>query len=289
MSGDSRVRVFRRNFAAMGEYEGMEVDAYVVITDRYVVICDTLLCPEDMEAIVHATRDEQANRQLLVIDSHADWDHAWGNSYFTGAHATPIIAHDYCRTRILSEEAKTRLTDYQKRFPLFHNVVLTAPTITFTDSLTLYGGDLTLELIPAPGHHPDHIAVWIPELKLLLAFDAVENPLPIIENAAGVQPMLATLERFLALQPQRVLCSHGKTTSIAMVETNLAYLHEIERRCRLTLATHSPTQAELEDAATLINYPFDEVVATSTEPVDRKFYTWAYDNNVRCIMQWLMG
>jgi hypothetical protein len=101
--------------------------------------------------------------------------------------------------------------------------------------------------------------------------------------------MFTTLEYFLALEPQRVLCSHGKTTSIAMVKENLAYLREIERRSRALLATHRPTTAELEHASILINYPFHEVIAGLTGPIDRTFYSWAHDNNVRCVLQWLMS
>lgn len=287
-SGDDRVRVFRRFLAIEGEFDGMEVDAYAVITNRYIVVLDTLLCPEDMAVMMQALQGELAGRQLLVVNSHADWDHSWGNAYFTGEYTAPIIAHDYCRTRILSGEARAGLDDYQSRYPLFSSVKLVPPTLTFNDRLTIFGGDLTIELFPAPGHQPDHIAAWIPELHLLLAFDAVEKPLPIIDYAAGVQPMFNTLERFLALQPARLLCSHGSVTSPELISTNLAYLHEIEGRSRAMLSTrsHAPTSAELEHTAELIGYPFDEIVPPN-ETVDRTFYTWAHESNCRNIIQWL--
>src|SRR5207253_3599574 len=63
-------------------------------------------------------------------------------------------------------------------------------------------------------------------------FDAVEKPVPLIESAVGAPYMFATLESLIALQPQRVLCSHGKTTSPQLVQDNLSYLREIEQRCR---------------------------------------------------------
>ncbi|HLG63822.1 MAG TPA: MBL fold metallo-hydrolase [Ktedonosporobacter sp.] len=292
ISGDQRVRVFRRTFVPKGESEAMEVDAYAITTERYIILCDTLLCPEDMAQVTQEIQDELAGRQLLVIDSHADWDHAWGNGYFTGTHAAPIIAHQHCRARLLSDEARTGLADFQQRDPTFRNTTLTPPTITFTDTLTISGGDLTLELLPAPGHHQDHIAVWLTELRLLLAFDAVENPIPIIENAEAVESMSATLERFLSMQPQRVLCSHGKTTSVDTVKRNLAYLREVEQRGRAMLAArpgYRPSNAELEEPALLINYPFAEVSAGLAEFADSKFYAWAHNHNVRCIMQWLMN
>ncbi len=289
MSTDTRIRVFRRNLNLPGEFDEMEVDVYVIVTERFLVFLDTMLCPEDMAVVMQHVQHELPGRQLLVVNSHADWDHSWGNCYFTGPYAAPIIAQDYCLVRMQSDEAHTGLVDYQHRFPVFRNVLLLPPTMTFSDHFTIYGGDLTIELLPAPGHHADHIAAWIPELRLLLAFDAIEKPLPIMEDAASVQPMFATLARFLSLQPAQVLCSHGKSTSPTLIEDNLTYLREIERRGRAFLRTHKPTSTELEHAATLIGYPFEEVIANYPEPVDTTFYSWGHDANARHIMQWLIS
>jgi glyoxylase-like metal-dependent hydrolase (beta-lactamase superfamily II) len=287
MGTDARVRVFRRYITGMEDFEGMEVDAYVVITSNYVVVFDTMLCPEDANFMMQMVQDQLAGRQILVVNSHADWDHSWGNGYFTGEHAAPIIAHEHCLVRMKSEEARAGLADYQSRYPVFRNVVLVPPTITFKSDLTISGGDLSIELIPAPGHHPDHIAAWIPPLSLLLAFDAVEKPLPCIEDTASVPSMFTTLESFLTLQPERVLCSHGKTTSLEAVKENLAYLREIERRGRDLLQRHHPTNEELEHAAETIHYSLDDVIAGTSEAVDRTFYGWAHNANARYILQWL--
>ena len=67
MSNDKRVRVFRRTLTGLEGFEGMEVDAYVVITHRYLVVLDTLLCPEDMAVVMHEVQGELAGRQLLVV------------------------------------------------------------------------------------------------------------------------------------------------------------------------------------------------------------------------------
>jgi glyoxylase-like metal-dependent hydrolase (beta-lactamase superfamily II) len=289
MSSDPRIKVFRRTLSDLDEFESMEVDAYIVITERYVVIFDTLLCPEDCAAMMQMVAEKIFGRQMLVVNSHADWDHCWGNEYFTGKHAAPIIAHHHCLTRMQSKEARENLEDYKQRYAVFRNVELISPTITFNKMFSIHGGDLTIELIPAPGHHPDHISAWIPQLRLLLAFDAVEKPFPCLENAGAVPPMFATLERFVAMQPERVLCSHGKSTSFALVKENLEYFREIERRSRDLLLKRRPTNDELEHASEVIYFPLDEVTGGSTEPFDRTFYNRAHEVNVRSIIQWLMS
>lgn len=287
ISGDARVRVFGRNFNVIGEFEGMEVNAYILVTARHVVVLDTMLCPGDVSLMMQAVKGELEGRTVLCINSHADWDHAWGNAYFTGVHAAPIIAHEHCLLRLQSAEAREELANYQQRHAIFKDVVLVPPTVTFAQGLTIHGGDLTVELLAAPGHHLDQIVAWMPELRLLLAFDAVEKPIPVIEGPDCVPHMFTTLERLIALQPQRVLCSHSKTTSPELVQANLAYLHEVERRSKRLLQAHRPTERELDHASALINFPFDEVVAGVSEPVERTFYAWAHENNIRAIVRWL--
>jgi len=292
MSNDARVLVFRRSFTPPEKEDALKVDAYVVITDRYVIICDTLICPEDMELVINEIHSVLMERELLVVNSHADWDHVWGNSHLSGDWNPPIIAHTLCLQRMLSDEAKEVLADYQSRYTTFEHVELAPPTLTFEQTLTIYGGDLTLVLFPAPGHQPDQIAAWIPELRLLLAFDAVENPIPTLHDPSGVPLMFATLEHFLALQPARVLCSHGGTTEATQVEKNLRYLREIEQRGRSLLTAHQPMTEEAVLAAVLREYPFEQVLS-AMPPLDADedmtFYRLAHDTNVRCVIGWLMN
>ncbi len=290
---DRRIRVFRRIFSLPGDIEEeMQVDAYVITGKRYVVVCDTLLCPQDAACIVQAVQAELAGRQLLVFNSHADWDHCWGNSYFDGpeqAYRAPIIAHDACRARMISPAAQEELHHYQQRNALFEHVVLTPPTMTFAHTLTIHDEEHTLTFFHAPGHTTDHSALWLPELQILLAFDAVERPFPLLENAESVAAMFSTLEHFLALEPRIVLCAHGGVTDAATIEENLAYMREIERRCRLFLTNRHIDDAELANVSTLIAYPSTEALAGSTTISDPAFYSQAHEHNVRCVMRWLQG
>lgn len=289
ISGDGRVLVFRRSLDIAGEFEGLEVDAYVVLTDRYVVMLDTMLCPEDAAAMMEQISGVAAGKTLLCVNSHADWDHAWGNAYFQGSHGASIIAHEQCRTRLLSAGAAEELRSFRQLSPIFRDVELFAPTLTFSERFTIFGGDLTIELLSAPGHHLDEIAAWIPELSLLLAFDAVEPPFPSVDGPDCVPLMFRSLERLTSLQPQRALCSHGNTTSPAIINNNLAYFREIERRSRTYLDGHAPTQTELEHSSLTIAYPFDEAIAGVDGNIDRTYYSQAHEDNCAAVLRWLIG
>lgn len=289
MSPDPRVRVFRRTLSGLDDFEGMEVDAYLVLGERYAVMLDTLLCPDDMAQVMAACEAQIGNRQLLCVNSHADWDHTWGNGYFSGERSVPILAHEHCLKRLNSQEAVQKLKEYQPRYSIFQDVKLVPPTLTFNERLTIHDEGLTIELLHAPGHCQDQIVAWLPETRLLLAFDAVEKPLPCIENADCAPLMFATLKRLAGLNARQVLCSHGKTTSPALIQENLDYLNEIERRSRALLAQQRPVEADFERTAELIGYLFDEVIAHINEEVDRTYYSWAHEQNAHAILKWLMA
>jgi glyoxylase-like metal-dependent hydrolase (beta-lactamase superfamily II) len=253
---DERLRLFRA---------GQEVDTSVLITRRYVVIIDTMATPELAAAILEAARPSLEGRQLLVVNTHADYDHCWGNAVFAtpgGVHPAPIIAHERARERLRSAEARERLQQRQQKEPRFANVRLVAPTITFTDNLLIDGGDLTLELISTPGHTPDHIAIWVPELRLLLAGDAAEQPFPYVEEAEALPILRQSLERLVALNAATVIPCHGGTTDPALLARNIAYFDAVEQHARSALAAGraAPDWQERADIAEMVGFPFEQAL-----------------------------
>ncbi|PZW32607.1 hypothetical protein EI42_01699 [Thermosporothrix hazakensis] len=52
--------------------------------------------------------------------------------------------------------------------------------------------------------------------------------------------MFTTLEHFLQLNPQTILCSHGRTISPDSIKANVAYLHKVEPLCRTLLSQRLP-------------------------------------------------
>lgn len=265
----------------------MAVDAYVVLGAEHVVILDTLLSPSDMDYIMAAIEPELVGKRLLCVNSHADWDHVWGNGFFHGQPATPIIAHERCRQRLTSSEAQETLAEYQSKSRAFDDVSIVAPTLTFATSMTIADSALPIELLHAPGHCLDQIVAWLPGIRLLLGFDAVEKPLPIIAESAYVPLMFSTLQRLADLNPRHVLCSHGNTSSASLAQDNLAYLQEIERRARLFLAGPAPSVLSGQSAATLIGYPSSEMLASLPADSDRTFYGWAHEHNAQTVLTYL--
>ncbi|NKM23268.1 MBL fold metallo-hydrolase [Rhizobium laguerreae] len=209
---------------------GDEVDAVFVRTQRFNVLIDTLGTPELCMAALDLLEEQTNSRPLIVINSHMDWDHFWGNAAIAGR--APIIAHAAALDRLRDPSAREVLRDKASQESRFQNVNLIGPDITFSGSMTLNGGDLTLELIHTPGHTPDHISVWIPELRICLAVDAVEYPIPEVwsKSAGDLRLIRSSLERIRDLNARLVIPAHGRTHSPSAVDGNLAYFRALADR-----------------------------------------------------------
>src|SRR5262245_24889327 len=128
---------------------GPLVDTFVVVTDRYVILIDTLINPPTALALLEIAREHLADgRQLLVVNTHSHWDHAWGNQAFAGPrapHPAPIFATQRCAEILRSSQSQQYLAQKREREPeRFGDVRLAPSTVLFDQRLAIDGGDLTL-------------------------------------------------------------------------------------------------------------------------------------------------
>jgi glyoxylase-like metal-dependent hydrolase (beta-lactamase superfamily II) len=223
---DPRLRVYR--------CDEVSVDSFAVLTERFVVILDTLISREMMREVVDGLEPEVSNRRLLVVDTHGDWDHVWGNGLFAGPHTerpAPIIGHELTGARMQTAEARAELAEKHAEDPAYATAEWIPPTIAVSGSTRVEGGDLSLHLLPTPGHRPDHLAVWIPEIRLLFAGDAAEWPFPRID--ADPAAFRSSLRLMRDLKPETVLYCHAPgRTDPGVIDENLAHFGEMERRAR---------------------------------------------------------
>jgi glyoxylase-like metal-dependent hydrolase (beta-lactamase superfamily II) len=269
---------------------GPLVDTFIVVMQRYVVVIDTLINGSTAEALLAIARPHLASRRLLVVNTHADWDHAWGNHVFAGpaaTHPAPIIASRKCAERLRSAPARQKLADKRGQSPGRHDdVVLTPPTVLLDDRLVIDGGDLTLELFATPGHTADHIAVFMPEISTLLPGDAAELPFPFVESASAMPAMRASLAQMLALQPETVLYCHAPVTSgPALLKQNIAYFDKIERHCRAAWARGASFSVDA-DVEALVEFPFTEALLPDADAAAFEgFYRPGHRRAIRAMLQ----
>lgn len=265
------------------------VDTFIVVTERYVVLLDTLLGPRTGAAMLELARPHLEGRQLLAVNTHSHWDHAWGNQALLGL--APILGTRRCAELLRSPEQARKLERMRAEEPgRFDDVRIVPPTLTFEERLAIDGGDLTLELFLTPGHAPDHLAVFIPEIGTLLAGDAAELPFPFPERPETLPQLRESLRRMAALEPRAALYCHAPTDSgPALLRRNAAYFDTLEARCRAALERGVPPQPPADaDVETLAGFPFAETHAPGEVPEElRGFYHDGHRASLRMMLQHL--
>lgn len=246
------------------------VRAYLIKTDRFLLVYDTLLGPKSGGFLRECALEFAAGRPLMVVNSHADWDHYFGNMVFP----EPILGTELTVKRILGEAGQRELSKKRQEHPgSYGDVKLVAPTVGLPSHVRLYGGDLTLELTLTKGHRPDHLALYIPEISTLLPGDCVEDPIPLLDedsddSSRTLFELMSTLHQFQRVNPEWVLANHAPPQAgISRVLKNLSYLEDLRDR-----AGQASSLEVLERE-------------TPPEPTWDEFYQSAHRNHLRMAWQ----
>ncbi|WP_051676893.1 MBL fold metallo-hydrolase [Maridesulfovibrio frigidus] len=203
--------------------DGYNVRGGLIMGSDRAVIFDTLSRPEDMLGYKELIED----RKLMIIYSHADWDHIWGTA---GVETQPklIISHKNSLKRF-STDVPEVLKDFQKRQPeLYGSVKLIAPNITIESELVIDLGGITVQLSPLLGHTQDSIVAYIPEKGILLAGDAVETPFPCLGERSPVANWIEKLEGWRENSDLKtIIPAHGDISGPEILTQNINYLKAI--------------------------------------------------------------
>ncbi|WP_337270327.1 MBL fold metallo-hydrolase [Oryzifoliimicrobium ureilyticus] len=209
---------------------GDEVDAVFVRTERFNILVDTLSTPDLCQQVLDLIGSELDRRPLLVVNSHMDWDHYWGNCVVAGR--APIIAHETAHRRFYDPANIATLMRKAQEEERFAGLQHVGPNVSFTGTMMIDGGDLILELLHTPGHTPDHIVVWIPQIRTCLAVDAVEAPIPEVwtDAPSDLAHLRNSLRMISNLNAEFLVLAHGQTADPQTVFRNIAYFDALAQK-----------------------------------------------------------
>ncbi len=176
----------------------------VIIGKRGALVVDVGYYPDEGQATADFIRSlgHQPDRVVLT---HGHSDHVLGGAAFADAE---VFAH--VRT---PAEMNKQLKGFAERKALSHEALLAQalwPTITFTDEIFINMGQRQVHLFPAPGHSLDHIAVYLPQEKVLFAGDNVVTGIVPAIGDGDSYLLEETLRKLLALEVEILVAGHGR-------------------------------------------------------------------------------
>jgi cyclase len=192
-------------------------NVYIILGDESVFVLDTFLGKDSMSIVQSQIASEGCtDLPVVIFNSHADYDHFWGNGAFK--HAT-IVGHELCRERILNEGVSS-LAEHASHKK--GEVRLLPPDQTFHDKLEFQNE--RIQFIHTPGHTLDSSSCYDEVDKVLFVGDNVESPIPYL-NHANFEQYIRTLERYLEFNWNLVISGHDPPLKTPdLIRRNIDYL-----------------------------------------------------------------
>ena len=184
------------------------IASYAVLSGDQALVYDTHVSVPHAEAI-KAELTARGIRHITVVLSHWHLDHVAGTAAFAGC---TVIANAKTLDHLTRRKAAIEDgTDHG--LPVICPLIL--PDRVFSERMELTIGATKVVLIEANIHSDDATVLWLPDARILLAGDTVEDCVTYVGEPADFAVHLADLARLAALHPAHVLPNHGDADMIA--------------------------------------------------------------------------
>ncbi len=247
------------------------IASYAVVSGAEAMIYDTHVSVQHARSI-RSTLEARGIRRFIVVLSHWHLDHVAGTAAFGDCE---IIASS--RTAELLARFKDAIEDGSHEGPPGIDP-LVLPTTVFEGRRPLTIGAVELELIQVDIHSDDATVAWLPERRLLLCGDTMEDTVTYVDEPQNFASHLANLERLRELDPDRILPNHGDPQVIAaggygpgLIGATEQYIRALQR-CRTDRGLRDASLQELiadSLAAGAVTYfaPYEAVHRENLETV----------------------
>jgi glyoxylase-like metal-dependent hydrolase (beta-lactamase superfamily II) len=190
----------------------------IIVSAGRVVLVDTPHRPTDAKHWATVVAGFGEVDHIIHTDHHPD--HTIGNAFLPGR----VVAHAVTRQRLRDEPFGRDYLEYLYGFidPAAlddeRSFTPRLPDVTFTDSMTLHHGELTIDLIHAPGHTRNTIAVHVTEEGVLFSGDNVcPQGLPSFQDCT-LERWFTVLDELEALDFSVLVGGHGDVGGRELIE-----------------------------------------------------------------------
>lgn len=184
------------------------IASYAIVSGDEALIYDTHVSVEHACFVRRCLERKDATRFTVVL-SHWHLDHVAGTALFADSE---IIASE--RTRELLSQHKESIERGELEGPPAIDPLI-LPTSVFSDRVEIALGRLEVHLTHTNIHSDDATVAWIPERRVLLCGDTMEDTVTYVDEPQNLDEHLANLERLRKLGSDRILPNHGDPDVIA--------------------------------------------------------------------------
>jgi glyoxylase-like metal-dependent hydrolase (beta-lactamase superfamily II) len=153
----------------------VDVNVGLVAGSRGLLVIDTHSSALTARAVVEQVRSLGAGEVVAVVNTHAHWDHVFGNGTFLEEYdAPPIVAHE-ATAATLREHGQKMLERLAADLDAAGTTVV-VPDEPFSSARVIDLGDRIVEVVhPGRGHTGGDAVIRVPDADVLFAGDLVEE------------------------------------------------------------------------------------------------------------------
>ncbi len=175
-----------------------------------VLVVDSGVAAAEATPLRAAAQEYRKEGSLYLFNTHPHGDHVYGNQVFADS---PIIAHEGVRNDLVTNGERT-LADWKQnpRMAAFvSDVTITPPTITFQEKMTVFVGNIEVQLLYLGiAHSPSDSVAWLPQSRTLFAGDLLFNTIvPALPPGGNSANWVHALEQLEQLGAEHAIPGHG--------------------------------------------------------------------------------
>ena len=204
---------------------------YAIHKNGKAVVIDSMARPGQGQWVRDYLVQTHQIKTFTLVVSHWHIDHIVDNRVFEDC---VIIGHSYTRDKMLEKKAILEAGEYGD----YDRFKVVPPNLVFEGSLTLWVDDLKVELHEYLVHEAGHLGVLLPDEKIFIANDILEDPLWFFDfRFASAETQLSELERLKSLDIEAIFPCHCSVETIkqggftkSLIDANLNYLQKMVAR-----------------------------------------------------------
>ncbi|MFY9888581.1 MAG: MBL fold metallo-hydrolase [Streptosporangiaceae bacterium] len=209
-----------------------------IVGDRSVISIDACSTERRTRAYLDRIASVTPAPVTTLVNTHHHGDHTYGNCVFGDI---TIIGQERCRAEIIATGLLGNTGIWE---PVdWGELTLAPPTVTFTDRLRLWSGDLPVDLryVGQPAHTSNDTLVWLPEQRVLFCGDLLFNggtPFLLMGSVTGAIEVLTTV--VAPIPAAAIVPGHGAVCGPDLIGTVVGYLRFVLEIARRGLAAGVP-------------------------------------------------